>query len=130
MSLPIAAAGPLKVEMKPILTVLFWAIAGPTASATGGRGEQCFSHCFLPCPSADLHYFADSAHFGRLAIFMLYFAACRLHTPDGEGGPRACLAQAGCGQNRSKYSRCSHSVTSAWGGVSETPISASLMRQK
>src|SRR5262245_10804755 len=32
MSLPMAATGPLKVLMKPILIVLFWAVAGPAAS--------------------------------------------------------------------------------------------------
>src|SRR5579863_8216412 len=34
MSLPIAAGGPLKVLMKPILTVFSWAVAGPAASAS------------------------------------------------------------------------------------------------
>src|SRR5205807_3301001 len=33
MSLPIAAGGPVKVEMKPIFTVFCWPIAGPAASA-------------------------------------------------------------------------------------------------
>src|SRR5215510_8791608 len=32
MSLPMAATGPLNVLMKPILIVLFWAVAGPAAS--------------------------------------------------------------------------------------------------
>src|SRR5262245_10571122 len=34
MSLPMAATGPLNVLMKPILIVLFWAVAGPAASTS------------------------------------------------------------------------------------------------
>src|SRR5262245_79526 len=40
MSLPITAVGPLKVDMKPILTDLLWAIADPVASASIAHADS------------------------------------------------------------------------------------------
>ena len=49
MSAPITAVGPLKVLMKPILTVLSWAIAGPEASASAVPATiHGFCHCIDP----------------------------------------------------------------------------------
>ena len=47
MSLPIAATGPLNVEMKPILTVFCWLLrdAGPAISASAAARVQLFFRC-------------------------------------------------------------------------------------
>jgi hypothetical protein len=45
MSAPIAAGGPLNVEMKPILIVFCWAMAGAVASAS--IAQQASSALFI-----------------------------------------------------------------------------------
>src|SRR5262249_15393959 len=47
MSLPMAATGPLKVLMKPILMVFCWATAGATPSATRATVPKRIRFIFL-----------------------------------------------------------------------------------